>query len=113
MDSLSRQRNFSEVHKITNFSKILLKFAIIFKNFEYFCPLLILTILTGQQNFLCHSVALRDRSPETKNLWTLFPLQNLETSFLNFALLFFLYDLVTNKARKLDLQSPISSQKYS
>ena len=36
---------------ILNFSKILLKLAIVFKILEYFCPFLSLTIITGQLAF--------------------------------------------------------------
>ena len=38
LDSLLRKLNGSEDISITIFSKILLKFAIVFKMFKYFCP---------------------------------------------------------------------------
>ena len=51
LDSLLRQWGGFEDFNILIFSKILLKFAIVFKIFEYFCPFLSLTIITGQQSF--------------------------------------------------------------
>ena len=51
----------SEYNNITNFSKILLKLAIVFKIFEYFCPFLSLTILSDQRSFL--SLRLHDKYP--------------------------------------------------
>ena len=41
----------SEDIKNTNFGKILLKFAIVFKIFEYFCPFLGLTTLLANKFF--------------------------------------------------------------
>ena len=51
LHSLLTQLNGFEHNKILNFSKILKKFAIVFKFFEFFFALLILTNITGQQNF--------------------------------------------------------------
>ena len=50
MDSLLRQGNALRIFFILNSSKILLKFAIVFKIFEYFCSFLSLTTITGQRN---------------------------------------------------------------
>ena len=48
--SLLKHWNGFDGFKYLNFSKILLKFAIVFKIFEYFCPFLSL-IITGQRSF--------------------------------------------------------------
>ena len=66
LDSLWRQWNGLENFIILNCSKILLKFAIVFKCFEYFCPFLSLTIITGQQKFSSVADGLLDIAPETK-----------------------------------------------
>ena len=60
----------SEDINITDFNNIFLKFAIVFKNFEYFCPLLSLTIFTGQRRFL--SLGLHDEYLETRNVFEQF-----------------------------------------
>ena len=65
---------------ILNFRKTLLKFAIVFKIFEYFCPFLSLTIKTGQQGFWSLAVGLLDITAETeisfehfhREIWKLF-----------------------------------------
>ena len=68
LDSLLRQLDGSEDINITNFGKILLKFAIVLKLFfEYLCPFLCSTIITGQRKFLSLAVGFFDRTPETKN----------------------------------------------
>ena len=46
-----RQSNGSEDINITNFCKILVKFAIDVRFFEIVCHFLRLTIFTGQRNF--------------------------------------------------------------
>ena len=58
----------SEDINITNFSKILLKFANVLKIFEYFCPFLSLTIITGQRSFLSLADGALDKNPEPKNV---------------------------------------------
>ena len=60
-DSLWRQWNGFEDFKILNFCKILLKFAIVFKIFEFFCPFLSLTIITDPGSFSSHADVLRDK----------------------------------------------------
>ena len=52
-------RNFN----LMNFSKVLLKFAFVFKVFEYFCPF---TIISDQRRFSSHADELLDITPETK-----------------------------------------------
>ena len=54
---------------ITSFCKILLKFAIVVKIFEYFCPFLSLTVITGQQSFSSLADGLHEKNPETKNVF--------------------------------------------
>ena len=49
-----------------NFSKILVKFAIVLKIFENFCPC---TIITGQRSFSSQADELLDINPETKNIF--------------------------------------------
>ena len=75
---------------ITSFCKILLKFAIVLKILEYFCPFLNLIIFTGQRSFSSLVDGLHDKNAETKNvfehvlyceMWKLF-----------FGILHFLYD---------------------
>ena len=80
LDSLLKQWNGFEVFKVLNFSKILLKFAIVFKIFECFCPFLSLTIITGQRSFLSLADGLLDMTQKRKNsfehfhcnIWKLF-----------------------------------------
>ena len=57
---------FSENIFIKNFSKFLLKIAIVFKVFESVCPFLSLTVITGQLNFSSLADGLLDRTPEEK-----------------------------------------------
>ena len=52
-------RNFN----LMNFSKVLLKFAFVFKVFELFCPF---TIISDQRRFSSHVDELLDITPETK-----------------------------------------------
>ena len=54
---------------ITTFCKILSKFAIVLKMFEYFCPLLSLMIITGQRSFSSLADGLHEKNPETKNVF--------------------------------------------
>ena len=94
----------SEDFNITNFGKILLNIAIVFKIFEYFCPFLSLTIITGQRSFLSLSDGLHDNYPASKTVFEPFLLRNVETFSFEFCTFsFFLYDLVTNKSRKLEV----------
>ena len=72
----------------------MLNFAIVFKNFDYFCPILILTIITWQR-ILSLADGFHDRTAEAKEV------RSLKTS--QFELLSFLNDLITTKARKLEL----------
>ena len=65
MDNLLRQWNVFEYFNILNFCKILLKFAIVIKFCEYFCPFLSLAIITGQRSFSSLSDGLPDITPET------------------------------------------------
>ena len=91
-----------EDNSVTNICKILLKFAVVFKIFEYFCPFLSLTIKTGKRSFLCLADGLHDKNPGSKNGFKHF--LHCGNFLLNFGLsVFFLYDLVTNKARKLEV----------
>ena len=53
---------------ITSSSKILLNFAIVLKIFEYFCPFLSTTIITGQRSFSSLADGLHGEHPETKNV---------------------------------------------
>ena len=94
---------------ITNFGKILLKIAIVFKIFEYFCPFLSLTINTGQRSFLSLADGLHDKYPESKTVFEHFLYCKMCKLFLlHFALsVFFLYDLVANKSRKLEVVESI------
>ena len=55
-----------EDFNILNFGKILLKFAIVFKICEYFCPFLSLTIITGRRSFSSLADGLLDVTPEKK-----------------------------------------------
>ena len=112
MDSLLRRRNGSEDIIITKFGQILLKFAIVFKIFEYFCRFLSLTIITGQQNFWSLADGLHDNTPETKMVLTIFlTIGKFGNFFFDFSTFSFLYYLNTNKARKLKLRRRISSWK--
>ena len=54
---------------ITSFCKILLKFVIVLKIFEYFCPSLSLTIITGQRSFSSLADGLHEKNPETENVF--------------------------------------------
>ena len=54
---------------ITSFCKILLKFAIVVKIFEYFCPFLSLTVFTGQQSFSSLADGLHEKNPKTKSVF--------------------------------------------
>ena len=67
LDSLLRQWNGFEDFSFLNFSKISLKFATVFKIFEFFCPFLSLTIVTGQWSFSSLADGLLNITPETKN----------------------------------------------
>ena len=89
LNSLLRQWNGSEDIVITNFFKILWRFAIVFLKKFWIFSFLSLTIITGQRNFLSLADGLHDRTHETTNGFELFSLQNVETFLLNFALRFF------------------------
>ena len=56
----------SDDFNILNFNKILLKFATLFKIFEFFCPFLILTIINGQRSFSSPAYRLICLTQETK-----------------------------------------------
>ena len=80
LNSLLRQWNGFEDFNVLNFGKILLKFAIVFKIFECFCPFLSLTIIIGQRSFSSLADGLLDITQERKNsfehfhfkIWKLF-----------------------------------------
>ena len=57
----------SEAINIMSFCKILLKFAIVFKICDYFCPFLSLTIITGHRSFSSLADVLLDITPEIKD----------------------------------------------
>ena len=63
----------SEDNNVTNLSKILLKFAVNLKIFDYFCPFLSLTIITGQRSFLSLADGLHDKNADSKNIFEHFP----------------------------------------
>ena len=71
---------FLKIFKIMNFSKILLNIAIVKKIFEYFCPFLSSTIITGQRSVSNLWDGLLDICPETEfsfehfhfEIWKLF-----------------------------------------
>ena len=100
-DSLLRHWNGFEDFNILNIKKMLLKIPIVFKIFVY-CPFLSLTTITGQQNLLSFGDRFSDRIFGTKNGFELFWLRSWKPSF-GFA---FLYDLFTNKARKIEVAGP-------
>ena len=62
LDSLWIQCNGSEVIAISNFSNVMLRFAIVFE----FCYFPSLTIFTGQQNISCRLFALMNSKREKK-----------------------------------------------
>ena len=103
IDNLMRQWIGFEDFKILNSSNIL-KFAIVIKVFEFFCSSS-LTIITGQRSFSSLSDWLLDITPETKicfepsycKIWKLFKNFSIFCKFLKYQL----FDLITNKARKL------------
>ena len=107
LDSVLRQWNGFEDFNVLNFGKISLKFAIVFKICECFYPFLSLTIITGQRSFSSLADGLLDITQERKNtfeqfhckIWKLFILNF--AIFANFLNISFLFDLFTNKARKL------------
>ena len=69
MNSLLRQWNGVEDFNVLNFSKILLRFLIVFKIFECFCLFLSLTIITGQRSFSSLADGLLDITQERKNIF--------------------------------------------
>ena len=91
--SLETMEWCSEDINITNFSKILLKFATVFKIFEFFCPFLSLIIITGQRRFFSLADELHNKNLYCE-MWKLFCI-----GILLFQI--FVYDLVTNKSRKV------------
>ena len=68
LDCLLRQQQGFEDFISLNFSKILLKFAFVFKILESFCHFLSLTIITGQRSFSSLADGLRDITQETKTV---------------------------------------------
>ena len=82
LDSLLRQWNGFEDFIVLNFSKILLKFAIVFNFFsfsefnDHYWPTKLLGLSDG----------LLDRTPDSKGVLNIFSLWNLETFLLSFAL---------------------------
>ena len=84
----------------------MLKFAIVFKSFECFCPFLRLTIITGQRSFSTVADGLLEITPETNNSFEHFHCEICKLSFLILQIFktSFLFDLVTNKARKLKVK---------
>ena len=98
--SLETMEWCSEDDNVMNFSK----FAVVFKIFEHFCLFLSLTIITGQQSFLSLADGLHDKNPDSKIVWVHFlhcDMWKLFFWILRFQ--FFLYDLVTKKARKFEV----------
>ena len=67
--SLETMEWCSEDINIKNFSKILLKFSIVFRIFEYFCPFLSLTIITDKRSCLRPADGLHDKNRDTKNVF--------------------------------------------
>ena len=67
LDSFLRQWNFFEEFNVLIFIEILLKYAIVFNIFDYFCLFLSLTIITGQRSFSSIADGLLDITPEIKN----------------------------------------------
>ena len=104
LDILLRQWNgVLKILMSGSLAKFLLKFAIVLKSFENFCRFLSLTIITGQRSFLSLADGLHQKYPETKivfehfiycKFWKIF-------SWILHFQFFFLYDLFTNKSRKL------------
>ena len=66
LDSVLRQLNGFEDFNILNSSKILLKFANVFKTLECFCPFRSLTVITGQRSFSSLADGLLDITTENK-----------------------------------------------
>ena len=92
----------SEDFKITNFARFCQNLQLFLIFFEY-CPFLSLTINTRQRSFLSLADELHDKNQETKkcSLNILFTAKCGKFSFEFCTFIFFLHDLVTNKARKL------------
>ena len=99
LDSLLLEWNGSKVISLKNFSNILLKFSIVF---EDFCTFLNLAIITGQRNLILAD-GLHDKTPLTKNVSEHFFTAKLGKFSFEFCFCSFLCDLVTNKARKLEV----------
>ena len=98
---------------IRSFTKILLKFTIVLKIFEYFCPFLSLMIITSQRSFSSLADGLHDKNTETKNV--LEPFLYFEMWKLFFGILYFqlfLKWLVTNKFRKLEVVESNLMEKF-
>ena len=72
----------------------------LFKIFEYFCPFLSLTIITGQRSFSSLADRLLNLTPETKNSFEHFHCE-IWKPFFQILQISFLFDLFTNKAIKL------------
>ena len=78
---VSRQWKGSQDIIVLNFSKILLKFAIVVQIFSIFCPFLSLTTITGQRNFSSLGDGLIGRTFETKNGFDFFLLRSSKLFF--------------------------------
>ena len=95
----------SEDKNFTNFGKISLKFAVVFKSFEYICPFLSLTIITGaNEAFKVLQMRYMTKIQTRKMVYNIFLTaicENFSSEFCTFS--FFLYDLVNNEARKLEV----------
>ena len=83
-----------------SFSKILLKFEIFSKFFQY-CPFLSLTTTTGQRNFQVSEMGYLTEISSQK-IVLIFFIAQVQNFFFNFAFSFF-YDLFINKVRKLEV----------
>ena len=105
-DSLLRPWNGSEDNNMTNFSKILLKFAIVLKFLNIFCSFLSLAIINGQRSFSSLPYVLPEVTPETKIVLNFFTENSFPSNFSifdNFLNISYLFDLFDNKVRKLKI----------
>ena len=103
LHSLLIQWNGSEVINFTNFSKILLKFAIVFKIFEYFCVVFwVLRSLLANEPFYVLQIGYMTETRRQKLFLNLFFIAKCGNLFWLCTFSFF-YDLITNNARKLEV----------
>ena len=101
LDSLLRQSNRSWDINIVIYAKFW-NLQLFPKLFNIFCPFLSLTTITGQRIFLSLGGGFLDRAFQTKMVLSFLP-QSWKLVF-NFAFFsFFLFDLFTNKARKVEV----------